>query len=211
MQSPGSSASAAATEFAACPDCDLLFTPPRLGKGEKARCPRCGAVLLERKAHGLEHPLALALTSLVLFVLANCSTLLQMKIGGRTQAGAIITGVTELYHQGFGALAALVFVVAILAPLVKILCVLYVLLPLRIGLRLPEAHRVFRIFETLHPWAMTEVYMLGILVAVVKLRDLAVLEPGVALYSFTVLIVTMAATDAALDEHEVWERLGVSA
>jgi len=197
-----------AAGLVACHDCDLLFAKPRLRKHEKARCPRCGAILFERKGHSLDHSLALALTSLILFALANFNTLMRMNIGGRVQSGAIISGVRELYAQGFWTLAALVFVVTILAPLLKMLCIFYVLAPLRLGFRLPRAIQVFRFFETLHPWAMTEVYLLGILVAIVKLRDLASIEAGVALYSFAALIVFMAATDASLDDHEIWERLG---
>ena len=191
----------------ACHDCDLLFPEPHLDQGEKALCPRCGATLLERKGRSLDYSLALALTSLVLFVLANLNTLMVMNIGGRVQSGAIVSGVRELYEQGYWEIAALVFVVTILAPLVKILCIFYVLVPLKFNFRLPKAVQVFRFFETLHPWAMTEVYMLGILVAIVKLRDLASIEAGVALYSFAALIAFMAATDASLDEHEIWEQL----
>jgi paraquat-inducible protein A len=66
---------------------------------------------------------------------------------------------------------------------------------------------VFRAVETLSPWSMTEVYMLGILVALVKLADLATIVPGIALYSFVALIISMAAADAALEPEQVWERL----
>lgn len=201
----------AQADIAICHDCDLLFPKPLLRKGERAVCPRCGAELLECKGHSLDHSLALALTSFILFIMANFNTLLVMKIGGRVQAEAIVSGVQELYEQGFWEIALLVFVVSIVAPLAKILCLFYVLAPLRLGFRWPYAMQVFRLFETLHPWAMTEVYMLGILVAAVKLADLASIEPGIALYSFAALIMFMAATDASLDEHTIWERLEESA
>jgi len=196
------------TDVVACHDCDLLFPRPRLRKGERAVCPRCGADLFENKGHTLDYSLALVLTSFILFVIANINTLLVMKIGGLAQAGAIISGVHELYVQGYWQIAILVFVVSILAPLLKLLCLFYILLPLRFGFKLPGANKIFGFYETLHPWAMTEVYMLGILVAVVKLADLASIEPGIALYSFVALIVFMAATDASLDDHELWDRLG---
>ena len=41
----------------------------------------------------------------------------------------------------------------------------------------------------------------------VKLADLARLEPGLAMFSFIALIVTMAAADSALEPDEVWQRL----
>ncbi len=195
------------THLTACHDCDLLFQIPHLQKGEQAHCPRCGALVMERKGHSLDYSLALALTSLILFVIANVNTLLRMNVGGRTQSENIISGVNELYVQGYWEIAALVFIVSILAPLLKILCVFYVLTPLKFNTRLPYAKQIFRFYEALSPWAMTEVYMLGILVALVKLADLATINVGIALYSFAALIPFMAATDASLDDHEIWERL----
>ena len=191
----------------ACIDCDLLYRKPCLRRGEKACCTRCGALLYERKKHGFDYSLALALTSLILFLLANAYPLLRLNIAGRVQTGLTITGVQELYAQGFWEISALVLVVTILAPLFRILSVFYVLVPLQLNRRLPGAAFVFRMVEVLHPWAMTEVFMLGILVAVVKLGDIATIEPGIALYSFAALIVFMAATDASLDDHEIWDRL----
>jgi paraquat-inducible protein A len=191
----------------ACHDCDALYPRPQLRPGQKACCLRCGAVLLENKPNGRERCLALSLASLVLLLVANVFPLLSMNIEGRVQQANVISGVFELYRQGFGAMAALVFGVSVLAPALKLLAILYVLLPLRFRRPLPYAARVFRMVETLRPWSMTEVYMLGILVAVVKLADLATIEPGVALYCFTALILLMAAADAALEPEEIWERL----
>ena len=192
----------------ACHDCDALYPRPALRPGQKVRCLRCGALLLECKRNGIERCLALSLTGLVLLVLANVFPLMSMNIEGRVQQSAVISGVYELYRQGFWAMAGVVFGVSILAPLLKVLCLLYVLLPLHFRFRLPYAARVFRLVETLRPWAMTEVYMLGILVAVVKLADLATIEPGLALYCFAALILFMAAADAVLEPQEVWDRLG---
>lgn len=187
--------------------CGLIYHEPELKPGEKARCARCRTVLMEKKRHGLSYPLALAISSLFLFILSNVYPLLKLKIAGREQSGLIFTGINELYQQGFWAIAALVFMVAIIAPLLRILSVLYVLLPLLVERRWPKAKTVFRLVETLQPWAMSEVFMLGILVALVKLGDLATIELGTALYSFAALIVLMTAMDASLDDQAVWEQL----
>lgn len=191
----------------ACPDCDLLYRRRPLQSGEKAHCGRCGALLYQCKQDSLERTLTLALAALILFVLANAYPLLAFKFRGRVQENEVISGVSELYQQGMWELALLVFGVSILAPLLKILGLLYVLLPLRFGRRPWKMASVFRLVETLHPWAMTEVYMLGILVAIVKLSDIATIVPGIALYSFAALILVMAAADAMLDPDIVWETL----
>jgi paraquat-inducible protein A len=58
---------------------------------------------------------------------------------------------------------------------------------------------------------MMEVFMMGILVAVVKLAGMASIVPGLALWAFAVLIFVLAAAAAALDPHMVWERVRVPA
>lgn len=191
----------------ACHDCDAIFPRPQLKPGQRARCIRCGATLLTSKPAGPERALALSIASLVLFTTANLFPLLSMNIQGRVQQADVISGVLELGRQGFWIMAAVVFTVSILAPALKIFGMLYVLLPLHLGFKLPHATRVFRLTETLRPWSMTEVYMLGILVALVKLADLATIVPGLALYSFVGLILSMAAADAVLEPEVVWERL----
>jgi paraquat-inducible protein A len=191
----------------ACIDCDQLYRKPHIQAGEKALCANCGAVLYERKHGGLDLTLALAFTSLILLLLANVYPLLRMNIAGRVQEGSLMTGIEEMVTQGYWEIATLVFIVTILAPLSRILFLFYVLIPMRLNLQLPGAARVFRRLETLSPWAMTEVFMLGILVAVVKLADLATIQPGTALYSFAALMLFVAATDASLDADNIWEKL----
>ena len=58
---------------------------------------------------------------------------------------------------------------------------------------------------------MMEVYVLGVIVAYVKLTEFAHLELGIAVYSFVALILTMVAAESALDPRQVWQRLGPQA
>lgn len=209
MNSSDSPASAwhATDTLVACHDCDMLYHKRPLREGEQARCIRCGALLYARKTNSIERTLTLALASLILFGLANAFPLLDFQFQGRDQQSSMISGVRELYAQGMWELAVVVFVASILAPLLKILAILYVVLPLYLGRQPWHMAVVFRWIETLTPWAMTEVYLLGVIVAFVKLSDIATIVPGLALYAFAVLIVAMTATDAVLEPEEIWERL----
>jgi paraquat-inducible protein A len=191
----------------ACHDCDLLFRKPHLRNREKVVCSRCGAVLYSHKPDSVRRALNFSLAALIVFVLANAYPLLAFKLQGQVLLCDLISGVKELYRQGYWELAVLVFSVSILAPFLKITSLLYVLLPLRFNRRPWQLAYVFRWVETLHPWAMTEVFLLGIIVAIVKLRDIATIVTGVGLYSFVALIVLMAAADAALEPHDIWEQV----
>jgi paraquat-inducible protein A len=87
---------------------------------------------------------------------------------------------------------------------------LYVLVPLKLN-RVPRnLALVYRFIRSLQPWGMMEVFMLGILVSYVKLAKMAKIIPGLAIYSFVVLIFVLAGAAASLDPRIVWDRLGES-
>jgi len=193
----------------ACQNCDLLHRQRVLRDGERAMCSRCGAVLYRKKRNSLDYTLVFSLTALILFFMANVFPFMTFKYEGRVQESVLFTGVKELFVQDMWAVAVLVLLVSVIIPLFKIAGMLYVLMPLKLNQRPWQAARIFRIVEALHPWAMVDVYMLGVIVAMVKLNDFATIVPGAALYSFAALLLSMAAAGAALDPHDVWERLDV--
>ena len=192
----------------ACHDCDLLHDIVPLSDVASAKCVRCGAVLYHEKSNGLDRTLAYTVTGLVLFVFANAYPLMTFRLEGRSQANRLISGVYDLYAQGMWELASLVLLTSILAPLIYLLGMLYVLLPLRLDRRPWMLAPVFRVVQKLRSWAMLEVYTLGILVAFVKLADFGTVEPGIALYSFFLLIFALYASDLSLDPRAVWSRVG---
>ena len=84
---------------------------------------------------------------------------------------------------------------------------IYVLVPLRVGWRPRSIQTVYRIIDRLRPWGMLEVYMLGVLVAIVKLSELASIELGVAFWCYAALILDTAAAASSLQADLIWTRL----
>ena len=191
----------------ACPDCDLLN---RLDGPAAATllCARCGAVLRRHRPNSIDRTLALVMAALLLFTLANAFPFLAMKSGGFVQETTLLSGVQELWRQGLRLLAALVFCTCVLVPAAQLTGLVTILLPLRLGRRPPPgAARILRLVQAAAPWGMMEVFMLGILVALVKLGHMATIVPGVSVFSFAALIVVMAAAFSTLDPVLVWARL----
>ena len=190
-----------------CHECGLLQRIPVLPVGAVARCPRCGCRLHSQRPDSLEPALALTLAGVVLFAVANSLPFLSFQMQGQTTETTLATGVLDLYAAGRWELAAVVGFTSILAPGLQLALLLAVLVPLKLG-RLPAGvARLFRYSRTLAPWGMMDVFMLGILVAVVKLSDMATLVPGTSLFAFVVLIFVLAAAQAALDPDIVWSEV----
>ena len=192
----------------ACHQCDLLHRVRPLTHGGVAQCIRCGAVLYRRKKDSLNRTLSLAIAGIILFVVANTYPFLAIKSEGLMQETTLLAGVKELYVQNMWELAALVLITTFLMPFIQLSGMIYVLLPLKFN-RLPwRLPFIFRFLQNIQPWGMMEVFMLGILVAIVKLAKMASIIPGIALYSFAALILVLAGAMASLDPDIVWDRLG---
>jgi len=200
-----------AESLIACHECDLLQHLPRQRQGGVARCRRCDAVLHRSIRDSLDRTLALTFAGLVLFGVANTFPFLAFKMQGQVTQTTLATGVVDLYRQGMWELALLVLLTSILVPLLQLLLLIYVLLPLKFNRTPWKLAHVFRFQQSLGPWGMMEVFMLGILVAVVKLGDMAQIVPGLALWSFAILIFVLAGAAAVLDPEVVWEHVGEGA
>jgi paraquat-inducible protein A len=192
----------------ACRDCDLLCRVGELAEGATSRCARCGAVL-RRRRQSVEVSLALTLAAAVLFAVANFFPFLSFSMQGRMTTTTLASGVFDLWEQGVPQIALLVGFTAIAAPFAQLALLLYVLLPVHLG-RVPwQMPRMFRLLRRIQPWSMMEVFLVGILVAVTKLVDMADVIPGLALWAFGGLIVVLAGALASLDPEAVWERIEV--
>ncbi|BBD07555.1 paraquat-inducible protein A [Desulfovibrio ferrophilus] len=195
------------SRYIACHECDLLHHVREIPDGGSARCMRCDALLYRRKDNSIDQVLALTIAGLILFVLANAFPMLTMRLDANFQETTLLTGMQQLWNQGLPGLAGLVFLTTELVPLAKLLLLAYILIPIRMGILPPATGKVFRLVLALQPWAMMEVFMLGVLVAMVKLASTAEIIVGLALYAFGFLILILAGISSSLDPNEVWKRL----
>lgn len=200
--------SGASTPIAACADCDLLQRVGCVPEGARARCARCGGLLRRRPRNGAERTLALASAAAVLFAVSQTFPFLAFEMKGSVTQTTVMTGILDLYRGGKPEIAALVLLTIVLAPLGQIALLLHLLLPLRFG-RVPwQLSHAFRLLRHVQTWSMMEVFLIGILVAITKLMGMASIVPGLALWSFALLIVVLAAAAASFDPESVWESAG---
>ena len=192
--------------FMACHECDAIHHIKPLPAKVTAYCIRCGAALYKHKPNSLTRTLAFAMAALILFILANSFPFLGMRIGAQIRETTLITGIYELYVQGIPVIAILVFLTTLLVPFIQMMFLFYLLVPLKFG-RVPRyLPRVLRILNSLAPWSMVEVFMVGILVSLVKLAGMAKIIPGISVYSFMALIFVLAAMLVSLDTHLIWQK-----
>jgi paraquat-inducible protein A len=152
-------------------------------------------------------PLALYVTSFVLIVIGAAMTLLTVSSAGRERSATLFTGPIGLEQQGFGPLGVVVLLTTFGVPLVRVVSMITVLVGVRLNKPPPIIRTIFAWDQHLRPWAMIEVYLLGVFVAYVRLTAIVHLEVGTALYALGTLMLVMVGADFALDRHAVWETM----
>ncbi len=193
-----------------CHECGLLQRNPEIPENGSASCVRCGCVLHRDRPDSLNRTMALTVAGIVLFIVANSFPFLSFQMQGQLTETTLISGVLELYDQGKWEIAAVVLFTSILAPGLQLALLLAVLVPLALK-RMPAwLPTLFRLVRTLTPWGMMDVFILGILVSVVKLADMATIIPGTSLFAFGALMFVLAAAQSAMDPDLVWTRVPIA-
>ena len=191
----------------ACPHCDLLQGIPSLPPGGTAHCARCASTIATRSTDPIDRPLALTFAALFAFIVANTEPLMGLSAAGRHASTTIVNGAYEMWLQGQQITALVIAFCAVIAPGGYILFLLTVLL----AVRRPPAPRwvgeLLRWAAFMQPWSMVEVMILGILIALIKIAELALVDPGIGMYAVGALVVLLTAIGITFDADEIWRRI----
>ena len=179
-----------------------------LRPGSAFECCRCGSIIAERRRASLGTTAALALAALILYVPANLYPILRMNWYGAYTESTVWDGVVSLTKSNQWFVALIVFLASIVIPLVKLAGLFFLTLSARLRTRrwVMARTRIYRFIDVIGPWAMLDVFLLAILVALVKLGQFATILPGRGLIAFTCVVVLTILASASFDPRLIWEK-----
>ena len=191
----------------ACKICGLVQRVPALAPGAQAVCPRCGAVVVEHKVNTLSRTAAFSLAALMFYLPANIYPILQMELYGAHSENTVLDGCISLFQHGQRLVAVIVFLASLLIPFLKLLGLFYLVITTRFASRRRRLERtwIYRLIDVIGPWAMLDVFLLAILVALVKLGELATVLPGRGLFAYAAMVVLTILATTSLDPAQIWE------
>jgi len=192
----------------ACETCGLAQRVEEVEPGMTAECIRCGTPILSRPASGAQTTAALTIAALVLYIPANIYPILRMNLYGMYSENTIWDGIVSLMQYNEYLVAAIVFLASIVVPLLKLLGLLFLVASVRWGhgRRLRARTHIYQFIDAIGPWAMLDVFLLAILVALVKLGDLGKIIPGPGLVAFTGVVVFTMLASQSFDTKLIWNR-----
>ncbi len=198
------------THRAICHVCDTLHVAPTVPEGMEARCRRCGAVLYQNRPASLARATAFSLAALVLMVVVHTTPFLTMQTASVRTSLSPVAAARSLIAEGSSVVGWAVAFFTIVAPLALSGGLIYLCAPLLRGRAAPGAVHVARLMHRTEPWNMSEVFLFGILVSLLKLGGMAELQFGTGFWAFVALMICMAAAASGIDRNELWDRLEVA-
>jgi paraquat-inducible protein A len=194
-------------EAVACRECDLLQRLPEIPPGGRARCLRCRHTLAARPSGSSDRALALTITAAIAFIIAHTTSLMGLSAVGRASSTTIFGGVLQMWEDGERITAMIVMFCAGIAPGAYLLFMLTVLLAVRRPPAPLWVGEMMRWGHHMQPWSMNEVMILGILVSLIKIAELATVEAGIGMYAMGALVVLFPAIGLTLDQRDAWQRI----
>jgi paraquat-inducible protein A len=198
----------APAELIACPTCDMLHREVAVPAGGRLRCRRCGTVLVTNRSNAIDRALAGSFASLVLMLAAIFFPFLELSIAGLHRRASLLDAALAFSSGIVVPLSAATALLIVVIPLVRAVALGYTLLPLRLGrMPVPGADRAFRLASHLRPWAMAEVFLIGVVVALVKIGGMATVNLGPAFWAMAGLVLLVVYEATSLDEWSIWQIL----
>jgi paraquat-inducible protein A len=187
-----------------CHKCHTLHKEINIQDGSKACCRECKTVLYRYDSKLADHGLALSITALIFFMLANFFPLVKIEILGHEQFITIPKTFVSLFDNGFYIVGLLCAFLIFIFPLMifSIYTLLFLLLKLKIGKKLSKDLLI--LLSHITPWSMSDIFLISILVALVKLIGYAQIHMGIAFWALMIFVLLDLYVTRTIQISEIW-------
>jgi paraquat-inducible protein A len=194
---------AAAQGLAGCHTCGKV-SPVVLG-----HCPRCGSHLHLRKPNSIQRTVALMIAAAMLYIPANLLPIMTVVELGDITENTIVGGMMTFWRSGAYPIAIVIFTASILIPLLKIVALTWLCLAATGRLHPSPAMlgKIYWFTELLGRWSMIDIFVVGILVALVQLGNYMTITVGPGALAFAGVVVLTMFAAMSFDPRLLWDRL----
>ncbi len=193
------------SEYTVCPGCDLLLTKIQPTADSTVVCPRCGFRLHREIKQSVQKTLALAVTGLLLYLPANFYPLLTFDVLGTKATSSLYASTLSMFDQGQVFVGIIVILTGFIFPLVTLSLLFWVSAGLTRGWKARWIPDFLRWYQHLTEWAMTDVYMIGIFITIIKMGHMAEIEYNTGFFCFIGLVIITVAAQTVVDKNLFWK------
>ena len=187
-----------------CKQCHTLHEEVTIKDGTKACCSKCGAILYRNDSKLLDHGLALSMTGFIFFMLANLFPLVKIEILGHEQFITITQTFISLFDSGFYVVGLICSFLIFIFPLMifTINMIIFILLKRQREEKLSK--ELLLLLSHITPWNMSDIFLISILVALVKLIGYAQIHMGMAFWALMAFVLIDLYLTKSIHVTEIW-------
>ena len=191
-------------KFIICKQCYTLHEEICLKEGTKACCTVCHGVMYGVNGKLVSQGLALSITGLIFFIIANLFPLVKIDLLGYSQFITLSKTFIALFENEFYLVGILCFFLIFLFPLLIFLIhiLFFSLLYLKKGSYLSK--KLLILLTKMMPWSMSDIFLVSILIALVKLIGYADIEIGISFWSLMIFVLLDIFMTKSITLSELW-------
>ncbi|WP_025055393.1 paraquat-inducible protein A [Sulfitobacter noctilucicola] len=174
---------------------------------DRETCGRCGHSLQSRDRHSLQKVWAYWLVGLICYIPANIYPMLRTQTLFQVDESTIIGGAVDIAHYGNYGIAAIILIASVVIPLAKFWAVAYLAVSVKSPTRVSNHRRqlLYEIVEYIGRWSMIDIFVVAILSALVQLKTLASINPGIASIFFALSVIFTMLSAQSFDSRLIWD------
>uniref|UniRef100_Q0HUV3 Integral membrane protein, PqiA family n=1 Tax=Shewanella sp. (strain MR-7) TaxID=60481 RepID=Q0HUV3_SHESR len=196
----------------ACEECGLVTPYIEPKPGYRAHCPRCQHSLQAALATPFQPIWAYGIATLMMLGLSLGFPFLSFSVQGLSQQASLWSALISMHYASNNLLAMLILLCVVILPLIYISFSMFIYRQaylvqqgktIELSWLKRWSKRVFK-FES---WLMADVFLVGILVAMVKILSLAEVGFGPSFWAFCVYTLLLVKFVSLVDSSWVWDKL----
>jgi paraquat-inducible protein A len=196
----------ASDRYCICEQCDTVYRLPQLQSRQIAYCARCGAVIARHHRFNIDALAALVVAALIVFIEGNIWPVVTLGLNGKEISATLWGMILIVWHDHSQIVAVITAATLFFFPLFNMVTLGWLLWFARRGERAPGFRRLMVALHHLGRWTMSEVFVLGALVAMVKAKAYfdVTADPGIYAYGVLTILITIF---AGVDLRRLWDRV----
>ncbi|MDW6004154.1 PqiA/YebS family transporter subunit [Vibrio mangrovi] len=191
----------------ACDHCDWVNVISPMRAGDQLHCARCGHTIITLHPNAASQLLSNGCSAALMFIMSLCFVFLGFSSSGTSQQITLLDCIYSLMGEHYISLGIIVTLTLLVLPIVYLTAVILIALAMRKGRIRRSYYGLLHTLSALQPWLMVDVFLLGGLVALVKLHSLADIQLGLSFWAFCAFTILLVRTASFVDKRWIWYRL----
>lgn len=197
----------------ACEECGLVSSvPSQVSSGEKVQCPRCQHVLLAHPKHIFESIRAYGFSVLIMLGLSCSFPFMSFSVQGLSQQVTLLDAAVSMHHYKNTLLTVVLITCVLVLPCLYTVAHMFIHSQLRRKqqgkqIAIKPLKWLCRCIFKIKPWMMADVFLVGILVAMVKIVALADVWLGPSFWAFCLYSMLVVKFSSLVNAAWMWDQL----